>query len=230
MSTDSYKPDYLTNYELGWKTSWADGTVRWNGAAYWEDWKDFQFSFLGSNSLTVIANAGQARILGIESDVNWLVMDGLTLTAAASYNDAELTSRYCKDPSIVAQLRCAEQARAVCRSLRPSRPTRRRVTCSMCGIWMRMSRVRWSTRTAAGPICAPAIARSWASSKPLPRWISRGGVQRDNWFVDLSLLNAFDEREQLYRYAECTAGTCGAVPYIVTNRPRTIELRFGQKF
>jgi outer membrane receptor protein involved in Fe transport len=44
-----YASDYLTNYEVGWKTTLADGRLRFNGALFWEEWEDFQFSFLGPN-------------------------------------------------------------------------------------------------------------------------------------------------------------------------------------
>ena len=39
-----YEPDYLVNYELGFKTTLADGVIRLNGAVYQQDWKGFQFS------------------------------------------------------------------------------------------------------------------------------------------------------------------------------------------
>ena len=55
-----YKADYLTNYEAGWKTTWAGGAVRFNGAVFLEEWDDFQYSYLGQNGLTNIRNAGQA--------------------------------------------------------------------------------------------------------------------------------------------------------------------------
>ena len=229
VSTDAYSPDYLTNYELGWKTSWNDGTLRWNGAAYWEDWKDFQFSFLGSNSLTVIANAGQARILGIESDVNWLIMDGLTLTAAAAYNNAELTSPYCKDPNDCANTLQAPKGQ----QLPITPPFKANLT----------ARYQFNIGSMDAHVQGALVYQdsSWADLRTADRTILgkqqsftqvdlSGGIQQDNWFAELSLLNAFDEREQLYRYSECTAGTCGSMPYIVTNRPRTIELRIGQKF
>ena len=44
-----YEADFLDNYEIGWKTEWADGRMRWNGAIYLENWRDFQFAFLGAN-------------------------------------------------------------------------------------------------------------------------------------------------------------------------------------
>jgi iron complex outermembrane receptor protein len=31
-----YQADYLKNYEFGWKTSWAENRIRWNGAVFME--------------------------------------------------------------------------------------------------------------------------------------------------------------------------------------------------
>ena len=56
------------------------------------------------------------------------------------------------------------------------------------------------------------------------------GVETDRWSLELSLLNAFDERADLYRFAPCTVQRCSGEPYIATNRPRTVGLRFGMKF
>ena len=64
-------PDYLTNYEIGYKTSWLDNHLRFNGAFFCEDWKNFQFGFLGQNSFTIVRNAGSARIKGAEQQLEW---------------------------------------------------------------------------------------------------------------------------------------------------------------
>ncbi|WP_308238318.1 TonB-dependent receptor [Phenylobacterium sp. J367] len=93
-----YESDYLKNLEFGWKTMWLENRLRWNGAAYLENWDDFQFSFLGANGLTEIRNAGKAKMLGIESDLSWAVTDGLTINAAGAYTDAELDEDYAPDP------------------------------------------------------------------------------------------------------------------------------------
>jgi outer membrane receptor protein involved in Fe transport len=89
-----YAPDYLTNFELGWKTTF--GPVRWNGAIYHEIWKKFQFAFLGANSFTEIHNAKDARINGIESDINY-IRGGLTLNASAAYTDAKTKGNICNE-------------------------------------------------------------------------------------------------------------------------------------
>ena len=69
--------------------------MRINGAVFQEDWDDFQYSFLGTNGLTEIRNAGQARIKGIEADILWRVTDAFTLSSAFSILDAKSTQDYC---------------------------------------------------------------------------------------------------------------------------------------
>ncbi|RYZ68902.1 MAG: TonB-dependent receptor, partial [Lysobacteraceae bacterium] len=72
------------------------------------------------------------------------------------------------------------------------------------------------------------------------------GIAKGNWAVDLFVSNAFDERPVISRFAQCAESVCGnrvedpafPVPpayangqiYTVTAPPRTIGLRFSQKF
>jgi outer membrane receptor protein involved in Fe transport len=88
----SYAPDYLYNVEAGWKTTF--GPIRWNGAIYHELWKSFQFSFLGANSFTEIHNGKDARVNGIESDINY-IQGGWTINATAAYTDAKTKGNIC---------------------------------------------------------------------------------------------------------------------------------------
>src|SRR5207342_2853763 len=90
-----YLSDYLTNYEVGWKTSWGENRLTFNGSLFHQEWKDFQFSILGANGLTEIKNANQASIDGLEMDVNWAATYNLQLGAGAAFYDAKLTENYC---------------------------------------------------------------------------------------------------------------------------------------
>lgn len=101
-----YASDFLTNYELGWKTTWLDGKLRFNGALYQQEWKTFQFAFLGQNSFTQIQNGPDARIRGVEADLNFVPVTGLTLTAAAAYTDAKTKQNLCaiNDPTYACTL------------------------------------------------------------------------------------------------------------------------------
>ncbi|MDB5686672.1 MAG: TonB-dependent receptor [Rhizorhabdus sp.] len=96
-----YDPDYLTNYEIGFKTTLFDKMLRLNGAIYMQDWKAFQFAFLGLNSLTQIQNGSDARVKGVEMDFTLRPEPGFTISGAAAYNDAKLRNNVCNaaDPT-----------------------------------------------------------------------------------------------------------------------------------
>ena len=73
-----------------------DRSLNFNGALYDEEFTNFQFPFLGPNSLTIIENAPSARyLLGFETNVAWRATSALTLSGGASYNDAVLTADFC---------------------------------------------------------------------------------------------------------------------------------------
>jgi outer membrane receptor protein involved in Fe transport len=87
-----YNPDFLINNEIGWKMQ--SGRWRWNGAVYHQMWQKMQFSFLGENSLTVVQNGRNARINGLETDVNY-ISGGLSVNAALAYTDAKTKGAIC---------------------------------------------------------------------------------------------------------------------------------------
>ncbi len=88
----TYVSDEVTNYEIGWKTMWLDGALRFNGSIYRIDWDGLQVGITDFNIsvITFTANAADAEILGFEGDVTWAPNDNLTLRGAWSYNDTEM--------------------------------------------------------------------------------------------------------------------------------------------
>lgn len=89
----TYVSDEVTNYELGWKTTLLDGRLRFNGSVYRIDWDGLQVGITDFNIsvITFTTNAADAEITGFEGDLAWLATDQLTLAAAWSYNDTEMT-------------------------------------------------------------------------------------------------------------------------------------------
>lgn len=88
-----YKPDTLTNYEIGWKTTWAEDRLLWNGAVYYMPWKQLQSlvfdpSICASSSFD--ANFGDARVYGLETNARYHATPALSLGFSASYNDARV--------------------------------------------------------------------------------------------------------------------------------------------
>ena len=94
----SFTPDTVTNYELGWKTTWLDKHLLWNGAVYYMPWKNLQSllydpAICASNSFN--ANIGNARVYGMESDVKYQPNAYFSMEVNASYNDSRVkTNNY----------------------------------------------------------------------------------------------------------------------------------------
>ncbi len=253
-SLGPYQPDRLTNYEIGWKTSWFDNSLRFNGAIYREDWNNFQFSFLGQNSFTEIHNASSARIYGSEADVTWIPLDGLTISGSGTLTDSHLTKDYC------GPILPGEPPITVCPGPQdPWAPNAPKGT----PLPTPKFKTNWTARyefpleawlahvqgglvyqssswpdlridaanPVSGPLSMPVPIRSVLGLQKAYTTVDfSAGIETDQWSVDLSILNAFDERAQLYRFAECVVQVCGGEPYIASNTPRTFGLRFGMKF
>jgi len=233
VTSQPYKPDYLTNYEVGWKTSWLDNSLQFNGAVFLENWKNFQFSYLGPNSLTVIANIGSAQIKGAEATLNWRATDHLTINGSATYTDAHLTQGYCKDP-----------INNPCPSAVPfAAPNGQKLPITPEFKGNAEARYDFNIDEFAAHVQGTLNYQTsaWSDLRTVERGILgqmpaytlvnfAAGFGKDNWQAELTLDNAFDERAQLYRYSECTATVCGPETYIIPNRPRTISLHFSQSF
>jgi outer membrane receptor protein involved in Fe transport len=88
-----YDPDSVWNYELGAKTEFLQRRLSINVALYHIDWKDVQQAVADPGcGYVIVANVGEARSQGIEAEILMRPIDNLTLSAAASYTDAEFTS------------------------------------------------------------------------------------------------------------------------------------------
>ena len=62
-------PDQLRS---GLENDLLGSRLRWNGAIYHQKWEGIQFSYLGANSLTVTQNGRDAKVNGIETDINYV--------------------------------------------------------------------------------------------------------------------------------------------------------------
>ncbi|MEW6991628.1 TonB-dependent receptor [Colwelliaceae bacterium 6441] len=88
-------PGELWNYELGLKTQWADGRVKFNASTYFIDWSNFQalvqeFVPLFGFDLSVLDNGGDAEVKGIELEFAAAITDELTVGATAGFVDSEV--------------------------------------------------------------------------------------------------------------------------------------------
>ncbi|HEY4446971.1 MAG TPA: TonB-dependent receptor, partial [Steroidobacteraceae bacterium] len=89
----TYVPDTMNNYELGWKSTSLNGRLLWNGATYLMDWKQFQTIIYDPSVCppsSYYVNVGDARVYGVESNADFRVNENWQLQAAISYNDGRI--------------------------------------------------------------------------------------------------------------------------------------------
>jgi iron complex outermembrane receptor protein len=73
-----FDPEKLTAYEAGIKNRFFDNTLTLNLNAFYYDYTNYQASFVAPNpdfggaSVRRIANAGDAKIKGVELELNWM--------------------------------------------------------------------------------------------------------------------------------------------------------------
>jgi iron complex outermembrane receptor protein len=89
-----YDPETVDNYELGMKSEWLSGRLRLNASVFYMDFKDKQEEqsvpiSQGTGQQTIVVNAGQATITGLEVDFNWLVTEVFSLNGNLGLLDAE---------------------------------------------------------------------------------------------------------------------------------------------
>lgn len=88
------KPDSLWTYEVGSKNTLAGGRLSIDASAYHTDWNNLQSTLtLPECQVHTVFNFGSAKIDGFDLAVSARPVDGLTLTASASYINARYTSQ-----------------------------------------------------------------------------------------------------------------------------------------
>ncbi len=236
-----YKPDYLDNLELGWKTSWLGHTLRVNGALFREQWKDAQFGVSGQYAITQILNSGGAETEGIESEIEWVPMDGLTISTSETYLwKHQMVAASCQNaPSGPNCATGTPPAPDPGNILAPSGATTPVAPAFKGNLTFRydFSFSEMKAHAQASGLYQTSVIPylSTVDEAVLGKQPGYGtvdlttGVSRSNWTMELSLENAFDERGQLTRYLACSSSYC-TIPYVVPVRPRTLSLQFGQKF
>jgi iron complex outermembrane recepter protein len=241
-----YKADFLTSYELGWKTSWFGNHLRFNGAFFLEDWNDFQFSFLSTNSVTQIANAGTARITGVEAQIDWSLSSGLMLSGGFALMDPKLRDNFCKYLSPTGGAQTSVCLDGDGNSVPFDAPSGQQLPTTPKFKGNVVARYAFSLGDLDAHAQGSVVYQSavWADLRTEARDII--GLQPEFTLVDLSfglakgaysaelyINNVFDQRAEAFRYTQCTEAVCGGIVGAVYRGvflPRSIGVKFGQKF
>jgi outer membrane receptor protein involved in Fe transport len=100
-----YGADFLTNYEVGLRSTWADGRLQANITAFFQEWDDYQLEVVDPSNIPCavdptppcgqpwqkgVANVGNASSDGVEIQLEARPTDGLSIRANATFLDAQI--------------------------------------------------------------------------------------------------------------------------------------------
>ena len=254
-----YQPDFLKNYEIGWKTQWA-GNFRWNGAVFWDNWNDFQFTFLGPNSVSVVQNAPNARIKGVETNAEWRPGGGWTISGSATFIDAKITGNVCGGSqqyvgkTLTPNTDCPNQVTtepdgstvtgplAPAGSRLPVVPRFKSDLVARYGFTLgefdAFGQAAYVYQDASVPLLYPVFYENGYPGQKGPHLGEvppyslvnlAAGAGKNGMQVQFLINNVFNSLGEIGRFAALSPTTANQ-PYAVPIQPRTFWLKFGQRF
>ena len=227
QNASSFSSDGLWNYEIGAKMALLDNRAVVNLTPYYIDWSDMQvraFNPLCNNAR--IANAGEARIQGVEAEVVLRPVAALQFNLTFNYSDAELTENQPlatgtgngtegrKGDDIPGVPRTSSSA-----GVQYSFPVR---NASLEGVLRGDYSYVGSSKTAFRPLTDPTyrVQPSYALTN------LRFSLVGASWETSLFMNNVFDERAEVTHLVFSQTRP----DIIITNRPREVGISFSKSF
>jgi len=220
-----YDPDTIDNFELGYKTTWAN-VFRLNGAIYYEKWNGMQYRVVlpNSNGATGTFNAGQARVYGAETDITWLVTDQFTLSATAAYNDAALSL-----PLISGTKTLAPKGQRL-----PFQPKFKGTVTARYEMpimdWDGFVQGSYTKQTDSTDDIRTLQAGLFGLNPGFGTADFSMGAKRGNTKIELFVQNAFDKRGVISKTNFCSIEICQSTPLNYPSKPQFFGIKVGQKF
>jgi outer membrane receptor protein involved in Fe transport len=186
--------DDVTNIEFGWKSSFLDNSLRFNGSIFKVDIEKLQTTIFDPSisNLFFSDNAADAEVTGIEGDFTWLpeFSDRLTVSGAFSILDSEIT-----------------------RVLTPTNDVRKGDSLAFAPEYQGTLRARYEWSLQGSELTAHIMPRISFSAESysdiitinrdrIDSWVMVGltaGVTSDSWMAELYIDNLTDERAEISR-------------------------------
>ncbi len=225
-----YISDFLTNYELGWKTTWLDNRLQFNGALFMQSWDDFQTSFQGANGITQVANGPSAEVNGVETQVQWLPVDNLLISATGAFYDSELKDDYSNFDAagnVVSVNAPKGTALPITPKFKGNLVARYGFNVGDFDAHVQGSVAHAGKAASRLALDANAIIGDIEANTTLD---FSAGIARDSYTLEFFVQNLSNEDAALYKTSQCAESVCGVQPYGVRPQPRTFGLKFTQKF
>jgi iron complex outermembrane recepter protein len=226
-----YAPDTLKNKEIGWKTSWFDQHVQFNGALYQEDWYNVQLAIFdpglyGNQIFT--ANGPDYRVRGVEGDLIVNATEHLSIMSSFAWNSSSQQTA----PSLAGNSGVPVSlfpTDGLGSTLAQSPPFQGNIRIrydapfgQYAGYWQVAA--QHSAHSYASVITQGAFESPRQDQQGYTTYDAAVGVKKDAWGVELYGENLTDTRAQLY------VNGFDFVHLVTVNRPRTLGLRLAYKF
>ena len=90
---DGFDEEHVDSIEFGVKSEMLDRRLRVNTNVFYSEYTDIQLNFIlaGTVADTKVANAGEAEMMGLETDITFLATENLMLMLNYAYLDTEVT-------------------------------------------------------------------------------------------------------------------------------------------
>ncbi len=102
-AADPYDEETVIAYEIGSKNRFFDNRLQANISAYYYEYDDMQLRTI-RDLASVVDNAGESEIMGLEMEFTARPTDALELSANFAFQDTEFTDYFTDDPQIPGQL------------------------------------------------------------------------------------------------------------------------------
>jgi len=234
-----YVADTLTNFEIGWKTTWAH-KLRFNGAVFYDKWKDAQTSVQGQYGITSIVNAGDAKSEGIEMELNWQATEHLNISAAGTVLfKNETTTTFCqpdRTTGLVPATCSGDAVGSPSGTQMPGIPKNKANATARYQFEMGSlnSFVQGSVVYQSGTTYSLEDTRLIVpTTAAFATFNLSAGIGQNSWTLQAFIDNVGDKRGQLGRNSECNDALyhyCLLNTHVLPTAPMQFGLQFGQKF
>lgn len=212
-----FKPESLTNYEVGYKTVALGGKLLLNTALFHSRSKGFQYFLVdASTGSQIIANIDQVTLKGLDLDFRFLAMKGLEFDGGLGITDSTI-DRNDSDPTTVGKHTPKTSPYKINLGAQYSVAVAPGVEASARLDYEHRDKKYWHPDNAA-------------VSPSLDLWGLRLGLRdaRDRWSVALTGRNLANKKY----YADYNAGKYSGLPYDIGSlaTPRTVGLEAKLRF
>ncbi|TXS95841.1 TonB-dependent receptor [Parahaliea maris] len=90
---DPFDEEFADSLEIGFKSVLLNNSLSWNGAVFVQEYTDYQVGIVDPiTAISVVSNAGEVRVEGVETDFRWRVLEQFVVDGSVSYIDSRFES------------------------------------------------------------------------------------------------------------------------------------------